>query len=326
MTAPPQPPHKAVSVQVGDASLNLALRRIGFPAEPKAPDKAGVAPASAEPGARAADPSLKRREWILDVMEKQRALSAHAGVARVRGLSSEDFLDRFYAPGRPVVIEREMDGWPALKRWTPDYLRRKVGDAPVEFQAGRAANPNFELDANHHKKVLPFGDYLDLIENGSGNEHYITANNSAANRAALAPLERDLGFLEKYLTRAHGMMWIGPAGTFTPLHFDLTNNFIAQIIGHKRVILLPPSESARLHHGRHVFSAVHDLEDETRLALYPSARAARRFVVDLGPGDLLYSPIGWWHQVRSLDFSVTLTYTNFRWPNEGHETYPPDPA
>lgn len=309
MTAPPRNPLEARPALLGAPGLNLALSRIGFTPAPAPP-----------PG----DLPLRRREWLLDVMEAQRALSEKSrAIPRVRGLSSADFLDSYYAPGRPVVIERAIEHWPALKRWTPDYLRRKVGDAPVEFQGGRDANPDFEIDGYSHKKMLPFGAYLDLIA-GGGNDAYVTANNSAANRVALAPLERDLGFLEPHLTRAHGMMWIGPAGTFTPLHFDLTNNLIAQIVGRKRVILLPPSEAARLRHGRHVFSPVHDLEDEARLALYPSAREARRFIVDLGPGDILYSPIGWWHQVRSLEFSVTLTYTNFRWPNLGFESYPAD--
>lgn len=309
MKTPPPNPLEAAPNPVANPGLKLALDRIGFPA------------AAAPQG----DLRLKRREWLLDVMEAQRALSDRAtAIPRVRGLSSEDFLDSYYAPGRPVVIERAMDGWPALKRWTPDYLRRKIGNAPVEYQGGREANPEYEIDGYSHKQVAPFGDYLDRIAAGSGNDAYITANNSAANQAALAPLERDLGYLDKYLTRAHGMIWIGPAGTFTPLHFDLTNNLIAQIAGRKTVIMLPPSESARLHHHRHVFSAVRDLEDEARLALYPSAREARRFTVDLGPGDILYSPIGWWHQVRSHEFSVTMTYTNFRWPNEGFGTYPAD--
>ena len=311
MTAPPRNPLEARPAVVDEPGLNLALSRINFPPAPAAAPKTELA--------------LRRREWLLDVMEAQRALSGTASaIRRVRGLSSQDFLDFYYAPGRPVVIERAIDHWPALKRWTPDYLRRKIGDAPVEFQGGRAANPDYEIHGYSHKQVLPFGAYLDLIAAGSGNDAYVTANNSEANRTALAPLERDLGHLDKYLTPAPGMMWIGPAGTFTPLHFDLTNNLIAQIVGRKRVILLPPSESARLHHGRHVFSAVRDLEDEARLALFPSAREARRFVVDLGPGDLLYSPIGWWHQVRSRDFSVTLTYTNFLWPNEGFESFPAD--
>lgn len=308
MTAPPRSPLEARPALVGKDDLGLALSRIGF--SPASDPKAELA--------------LRRREWLLDVMEAQRALSqAASAIPRVRDLSSQDFLDRHYAPGRPVVIERAMDHWPALKRWSADYLRRKIGAAPVEFQGRRDANPDYEIDAYSHKQTLPFGAYLDLIA-GGGNDAYITANNSAANRAALKPLERDLGFFDRYLTRAHGMIWIGPAGTFTPLHFDLTNNLIAQIVGHKRVILLPPSESARLHHRRHVFSAVRDLEDEARLALYPSAREARRFVIDLGPGDLLFSPIGWWHQVRARDFSVTLTYTNFRWPNAGFESFPAD--
>jgi mannose-6-phosphate isomerase-like protein (cupin superfamily) len=40
------------------------------------------------------------------------------------------------------------------------------------------------------------------------------------------------------------------------------------------------------------------------------------------PGDLLFVPIGWWHQVRSESFSTMLTYTHFHWPNAGHEHYP----
>lgn len=311
MTAPPPNPLEARPALVGEPGLNVALSRIGFSPAP-APEPQD-------------DLAFRRREWLLDVIETQRALSEKAkAIPRVRGLSSQDFLDDYYAPGRPVVIERAIDHWPALKRWTPDYLRRKVGDARIEYQGDRDSNPEFEIDGYSHKKAMPFSTFMDLIAAGGGNDAYITANNSAANRVALAPLERDLGTIDNYLTREHGMMWIGPAGTFTPLHFDLTNNLIAQIVGRKRVILLPPSESARLHHGRHVFSAVRDLEDEARLALYPSAREARRFIVDLGPGDLLYSPIGWWHQVRALEFSVTLTYTNFRWPNEGFDSYPRD--
>ena len=38
--------------------------------------------------------------------------------------------------------------------------------------------------------------------------------------------------------------------------------------------------------------------------------------VILGPGDLLFLPVGWWHHVTSLDVTVTLTFTNFRWNND----------
>jgi len=246
-------------------------------------------------------------------------------VPRVRDLSGQDFLDQHYAPSQPVVIEGAMDSWPALERWTPDYLARKVGAAEIEYQGARTGNSDFELDKDRHKQVMPFDSFIEQIEEaGFGNDAYITAYNSAANRRALAPLEADLRYLDEYLTPAHGMMWVGPMGTFTPLHFDLTNNLIAQIVGAKRVILLPPSETPRLYNHRHVFSAVHDITDEGQLARYPLARGAELVEVDLAAGDLLYVPLGWWHQVTALDFSVTLTYTNFRWPNEGSDSFPED--
>ena len=45
-------------------------------------------------------------------------------------------------------------------------------------------------------------------------------------------------------------------------------------------------------------------------------------VAQLQPGQALYIPVGWWHQVASLDFSVSITYTNFHWPNDFHIGHP----
>jgi hypothetical protein len=302
-------------------ALAVALGRIGF--QPQQAQVQFQVPARPD---RSTDLALKRRNWIMEVQAKQRRLSPRAsGVQRVRGLSGQEFLDSYYALSRPVIIEGALDGWPALERWTPDYLAKKVGPAEIEYQGSRTASPDFELYKDRHKRLMPFDAFIAQIEEaGFGNDAYITAYNSGRNRQALAPLEQDLGDLDEYLTPEHGMMWIGPMGTFTPLHFDLTNNLIAQIVGSKHVVMLSPAETPRLYNHRHVFSAVHDITDEGQLAQYPLARGAETVELDLGPGDLLYVPLGWWHQVTALDFSVTLTHTNFRWPNEGHAAYPGD--
>jgi hypothetical protein len=216
-----------------------------------------------------------------------------------------------------------MDDWPALERWTPDYLVERVGTAAVEYQGGRDGNPDFEADKERHRQVMPFHRFMDeIMAAGFGNDMYVTADNSAANRQALAPLHADLGTLEEYLTPGPGMMWIGPAGTFEPLQFDLTNILVAQVTGSKRVVLARPAETQRLYNQRDTYSAVRDITDEAQLNLYPLARAVRTYEVDLEAGDLLFVPVGWWHQVTALDFSVTLTYTNFRWPNRGRESFP----
>lgn len=310
----------SIANQASDMRMNMALRQIGF--GPASRPRAVPAPAP-PPRPDAADTlALKRREWLLDVMERQRALSPYAsGLLTTDSLSGEDFLHGFYAAGRPVLIKGAMAGWPALEKWTPDYLLSVVGNAPVDYQGGRNGAADFEQAKDRHRRNAPFRDVIALILEG-GNDAYITAYNNAANSAAFAPLMADLGFLDAYLTQSHGMLWIGSDGAFTPLHFDLTNNLLAQVTGTKRVILIPPSQTRRLAHRTHVFSDVRDITDPQRLAAHPQARDVIRYEVLLTPGDLLFIPIGWWHQVRSESFSTMLTYTNFRWPNIGHENYP----
>jgi hypothetical protein len=264
----------------------------------------------------------QRQAWLNGVRGRQQAFATRApAIMRRPELSTDDFLNDHYVPMVPVVIPGVAADWPAIG-WTPERLVEIVGDAPVTFQAARKADPQFELMKDAHKRTAPFPEFMAAITASCGNDAYLTAYNSDTNRAALAPLERDLGFLDAYLTRQHGMPWIGPAGTFTPLHHDLTHNLLVQIVGRKRILLVSPSATPLLANERHVFSEVHDLESEAHLARHPQARAVIRHEVILHPGDALFIPVGWWHQVTSLDFSVTYTCTNFHWPNDAFATFP----
>ena len=315
--------------------MAFTLNTIGFgaPRRPTASPGLPGLPSAATPPTRALPLSpvdergASRKAWLARIAERQRALSpVPASVPRLRKLSADAFLDLFYASGRPVLIDGLADDWPATSQWSPEYLSERIGGAEITYQGGREAAADFELAKDRHTRTMPFDRYIaDAIGSDGGNDAYITAYNSPSNRAAFAPLMGELGPLP-YLTGAEGMLWIGPAGTFTPLHHDLTNNLLVQVVGHKRLHLLPPGETGKLANTRHVFSDVHDVEDEARLSAFPQARSARRFVVDLGPGDALFIPVGWWHQVRSLSFSVTLTYTDFLWPNDAYSDFPGDTA
>jgi cupin-like protein len=274
---------------------------------------------------------LAKREWLLDLLEQQRALSpATLGIERRADLSAEEFLERYYSTNRPVILTGQLRGWPALEAWTPDYLKARLGDRDVELQGGRRRDPNFEMYKDAHRRREPFSDFIDRIcQPGAGNDAYITAYNSTQNVEALSVLSADLGDLDDFLVRpAAGpfeMFWIGPAGTFTPLHHDLTNNFVAQITGRKSFKLLPPSETGKLYNKHYVFSEVTDLEDP-RLDIdrFDHLTRVRIYDLMLNPGEILFIPVGWWHQVRSLDFSVSITYTSFLWDNDGGRSYPGD--
>lgn len=286
----------------------------------------GTAGASPRQSPDVTSKALRHRQWILDITERQRALIGTPDQIEETGpLTGEAFLERFYSASRPVVMRGAIADWPALDKWTPDYLKQRVGSAEIEVQGGRTGAPDFELHKDNHKRSMAFDRFIDhIVETPSGNDLYLTAYNSAANRNALAVLDSDMGRIDSILTGEPGMLWIGPGGTFTPLHFDLTNNLLAQVVGTKHLVLLPPSETGKLANNRHVFSDVHDITDPSFLALYPDAETARQFEVTLNAGDLLYIPVGWWHQVAAEDFSVMLTYTDFRWRNDAYEIFPGD--
>ncbi len=275
--------------------------------------------------------ALAKREWLLESVEYLRDLAPGlTTIERRAGLSAEEFLQRYYAANRPVILTGELANWPALVRWTPEYLKTRVGARPIEFQGERNLDREFEMHKDTHRRVAPFNLFIDqILRPGAGNDAYLTAYNSERNAEALSVLHDDLGVLEKFLdaeaATPHGMMWIGPAGTVTSLHHDLTNNFIAQIVGRKRVKLAPAAEVGKLYNERHVFSAIPDLEDSNiNPKSYPRLEGLRIYDVLLEPGEILFMPLGWWHQVKSLDFSVTITFTNFRWRNDAYANYPLD--
>ena len=268
---------------------------------------------------------LRRRDWLLQAQELNRQLAADGGgLMRISPPSREEFRDELYAGGRPAIITELAADWRATREWTPETLMGRAGDVAVEVQSGRLRNPTYERDKVSRRDVRAFATFIADCAT-AGNDTYLTAFNADANTALTDRLAADLGQLDTYLAHEgdypNGMVWIGGAGTFTPLHHDLTNNLLVQLVGTKTVRLVPPSESRKLY-AAGVFSDVEDLDDPARIAAFPAAASVRGFSFDLEPGDALFIPVGWWHQVRSKTFSVSNTYTCFHWPNDAYVTWP----
>ncbi|MFO0614459.1 MAG: cupin domain-containing protein [Polyangiaceae bacterium] len=58
-----------------------------------------------------------------------------------------------------------------------------------------------------------------------------------------------------------------------------------------------------------------------RTPLDPAAE--RVFDVALGPGEALFIPAAWIHEVTALAPSLTLSFLTFPWPNHFHWLGPP---
>jgi ribosomal protein L16 Arg81 hydroxylase len=104
--------------------------------------------------------------------------------------------------------------------------------------------------------------------------------------------------------------WYGNAGCITQLHQDSIHNFFIQLKGVKEFVLFAPSDRAYLYPSDELQLAH---ESQIRLAdpdlsRFPLFAHATPYKYRLGPGDLLYLPPKWWHEVRTIENSISINY------------------
>lgn len=231
------------------------------------------------------------------IQRAARDLPAIAAVPRLGPLDAAAF--RVQAElGLPFMLSGIVNRWP-LTSLPPSILRERYGHVPVRARVGDYINTAFAPDRAMRDMTMLA--YLDLV---------------AAGTDALPPylgnLElRELNRLCHWPTYFDKMgpprFWVGPAGTVTPLHCDYDDNIFAQVWGTKRIFLSPPHHEAFLYPKEAnaiLFGSPFDPEapDFDR---FPLARQATMIECIVEPGDMLYVPAGWYHQVRALTFSLS---------------------
>jgi hypothetical protein len=246
--------------------------------------------------------------------------------------AAEDRVRDFVRRGRPVILRGIASRWPALSRWTTEYLRSSFPDlkVPVEVSTLDPATTDPETRLRGTTPVkMDLGSYIDAaLGTTAPDKSYYLAQFPLLERAPA--LKEDIGSLDRYMDlpevypewlraklRMPAGLWLGPSGSLSTLHFDVAQNFLVQIRGRKRVVLFSPDQSKLLYYPHFETRIVHfspvDVE-KPDLARFPLFAKARPLECTLEPGDILHIPSGFWHFVRSLDPSLSL---NFWWVRPG---------
>jgi hypothetical protein len=236
--------------------------------------------------------------WMRDaVRQAARALPAMTEVPRVVRPDAKAFRTRA-AEGLPFLITGVAGRWP-LSALTPQTLRERFSAISVRARVGDYVNTAFAPD--RAMRDMTMVEYLDLVEAGTeGLPPY------------LGNLEmRELNSLCHWPAYFDKMgpprFWLGPAGTVTPLHCDFDDNVFAQLWGSKRIFLAPPHHDELLYtrEANPVLFGSPFNPEAPDFDAFPLARGASMIECVVHPGEMLYVPAGWYHQVSALTFSLS---------------------
>ncbi len=239
-------------------------------------------------------------------------------IERINNPTSEEFQRNILSLRKPVIITGAMTGWKALSLWNADYLNSTVGNTQVDVSVSQ--NRIFTGDPKKGfapwRTTMKFSEFMSLTleKNKSTSDSYYLQQHPM--KIIFPELVQDIetpDYFDKKLLWAMNL-WLGTSGNISPLHYDISDNILAQVGGRKRIVLFDPKETSLLypfpaHSKIPHFSQIN--VDKPDIEKFPKFSRAKCLECVIEPGEMLFIPVFWWHQVYSLDkLNISI---NFWW-------------
>jgi Cupin-like domain len=249
------------------------------------------------------------RNWLYgEYAQLEEPLDLPAVTDRIPG---QEFRSRFLSLHRPLLVVGAGIDWPAVAKWSDEYLTELVGGVHIQVMCGRSTAPASDQYAGTAlARDMPFGDFIaQVAAMGRSNDYYMVAKNDFFSREGAQALAADVGaldFVDTACSSSDTKLWFGPSGTYTPFHYDSRSSVLVQIRGVKRVRLISPWYSEHIPQSEPWYADPGWSPRGDEPVRIPVG------VVLLKPGDALFIPVGWWHDVEALDISISMTFLRFK--------------
>lgn len=241
----------------------------------------------------------------------------------VENITKEEFEEKYLKPRIPVVLKGNAKNWPAYEKWSLDYMKKVVGDIEVPLYDSSKADPAAPINASVAK--MKFADYIELIRNTPTDLRIFLFDpiKKAPKLLKDYVFPKDLmgGFLDKYPT-----MFFGGKGSVTFLHYDIdmAHIFHTHFNGRKHILLFDYKWKERLYKIPFATYALEDYDiSNPDFDKFPALDGIEGIECYLEHGDTLFMPTGWWHWMKYLDgsFSLSLRAWDKSWAVKAHSLW-----
>lgn len=241
-------------------------------------------------------------------------------------------FDELFASHEPVLLKGLVSDWPLVAAGRQSFqaikseLNRFYDKKPILYYRGQSAmggrfSYNDTLSGFNYNAINDsLSNVLDMIEacQGQDQHDYFYMNSLVVDQTFPGMRqENDLHFNHPVFEKAPfvAKIWIGTESCATA-HYDIPQNLACCVMGKRRFTLFPPDQ---IHHlypgpwnptpgGQPVSMANIKQPDNEHHPLLQEA-LDRAVVVDMEPGDAVYYPSMWWHEVDAMSpFNVMVNY------------------
>jgi jumonji domain-containing protein 7 len=228
---------------------------------------------------------------------------------RIDNPTREEFEEGYLKQGRPVIVTGAAQSWDAVSTWTDEYLRVTVGRNTVPVKCC----PGGVYDRTYYFEQMEFESFIDLMqaEEPPPLKQYV---GGVGLKQYLRELKSDLAvprFVDQNMPAGMTHFFFG-RDTVTGYHFHPFHQAVlAQTVGTKRILLLPPSATASLYPELPLspyFNWSRVNVERPDLARFPKYAALQPIECELHPGEMLFIPVHWWHAVHGLGKAISVTF------------------
>lgn len=156
-------------------------------------------------------------------------------IPRVKTISKEDFINHYFKPQKPVVIERFIVHWPAYSKWNLNYMKEIAGDKTVPLYDNRPVD--YKDNFNKPHVTMKMSDYIGLLKKEPTKFRIFLWNILKE----VPQLQKDFLYPDFGLRimKNMPMLFFGGRDSYTFMHYDidLANIFPFHFEGKKEIIL-----------------------------------------------------------------------------------------
>jgi hypothetical protein len=228
-------------------------------------------------------------------------------IPRVSSITKEAFIQNYFKPQKPVVIERFIEDWPAFSKWNLEYIKQVAGEKVVPLYDDRPVSHKDGFNEPHAR--MKMADYIDLLKKGPTRFRIFLWNVLKQ----VPELQKDYSYPDFGLKLMKGlpMLFFGGTDSYTFMHYDLdlANIFHFHFEGRKEIILFSQSQNKFLYKVPHSLITHEGIDfSNPDYEQWPALKKAEGYKTYLQHGEVLYMPEGYWHYMKYITpgFSMSL--------------------